>query len=506
MFRECLLVSVYLKCFKSSCRIHFSDVTALQKKFVTLSNLDASKIRIGGSAEDSQSKLPTKGFVRRKVLMKNDDISALKSPSAGQQGSEAIIIKATKSVGLKSGKQPTVIPLTKEQIDAVLRSLKVPVPVNKGQLNDAATQVSSVEEQAQQEADVLSEEKPSAEMQVVNEQTPVVTVNTPEKGIKRPIGVTDSIPPEKRVKLDFPSPCSEDDGSPYSGNQENPVIRFRKKVVDTVKPSPQRALHLAPEFVNPSEKNMAPSGDAATVEPGLTECTEEEKYKPSSKKIEIIINESASESNNSLLNVSSLTSKSTPVSVTNSPASVVSTPANRTVVQLANQPATILQLPFVNIQGHGQKIGQPMTVPLAMSQNVQIVQGGQQVVQLPVTFSPPSTSNSTGTSPRVYTYSLPSNQSNITVTNLQLIPQSTIKGTSGVTTIVRPVPTKATASPNPGSQIVPPQVLTNSPLTYVSKAPGGFIPISGSTVPKIILASKPSIESSTSGSVAVDNL
>jgi hypothetical protein len=478
-------------------------VSALQKKFVTLSHLDASKIRIGGSGDDSQSKLPTKGFVRRKVLMKSDEVNALKSPSAGQQGSEAIIIKATKSVGVKSGKQPTVIPLTKEQIDAVLRSLKVPVPVSKGQLNDAATQVSSVEEQVQSETEVLSEEISSEEMQVVNEQTPILTVNTPEKGIKRPIGVADSIPPEKRVKLDFPSPCSEDDGSPYSGNQENPLIRFRKKVVDTVKPSPQRALHLTPEFVNPSEKNMAPRGDASNLDHDQLECTGEDRQKPVSKKIEIIINESAMESN-SLLNVSN--SNPNHISVTNSPVSVVSSPASRTVVQLSNQPTTLLQLPFVSIQGQGhQKIGQPMTVPLAMSQNVQIVQGGQQVVQLPVTFSPSSTANNTGTSPRVYTYSLPSNQSNITVTNLQLIPQTTIKGTSGVTTIVRPVPTKATASLNPGSQIVPPQVLTSSPLTYVSKAPGGFIPISGSSVPKIILSAKPSLESSTSGSVAVDS-
>ncbi|XP_045197671.2 transcription factor E2F8-like isoform X2 [Mercenaria mercenaria] len=476
------------------------DISVQKKQFVTLSQLDASQIRIGGGGDDSQSKLPTKGFVRRKVLMKSDELSALKSPSAGQ-GTEAIIIKATKPAGTKGGKQPTVIPLTKEQIDAVLRSLKVPVPVSKGQLTDSPSQSSADEEQVIKQ-EVSVEEKSAAEMQVLNEQTPVITVNTPEKGIKRPAGVGDTIPIEKRVKLDFPSPCSEDDGSPSSGNQENPVLRFRKKVIDTVKPSPQRALHLAPEFVNPSEKNMAPSGDASNSEQSQTESIEEEKQKPVSKKIEIIINESAMQTN-SLLNISSL--KSNQNSVTNSPVSVVSSPANRTVVQLSNQPTTILQLPFVNIQGQSQqKLGQPMTVPVAMSQNVHIVQGGQQVVQLPVTFSS-QTPNSSGSSPRVYTYSLPSNQSNITVTNLQLIPQTSVQGTKGVTTIVRPVATKATASPNPGSQIVPPQIVTNSPLTYVSKAPGGFIPISSSSVPKIILSSNPTVVPSTSGSVAVDS-
>lgn len=460
--------------------------------------MESGVVRIGGA--DSQPKLPTKGFVRRsKVLMKNDEQGDMKSPPAGQ-GTEAVIIKATKQQGSKGGKQPTVIPLTKEQIDAVLRSLKVPVPVGGGQLTDATTQSSPVEEQVIEESEISVEISPAAEMQVLNEKTPVVTINTPEKGMKRPAITADSIAPEKRIKLDFPSPCSEDDSSPYSINQENHVLRFRKKGTDNVKPSPQRALHLAPEFAN-HEKNMAPSGDASNTVRNQSDTVEEEK-KPVGKKIEIIINESTVQSH-SLLSLTN--SKSNQNSVTNSPVKCSTSSSNHTVVQLSNQPATFLQLPIVNIQGQGQqKVGQPVTVPVAMSQNLQIVQGGQQVVQLPVAFNTSATPSTSSTSPRVYTYSLPSNQANITVTNLQLIPQTSVKGANSTnTTLVRPVATKATASPNAGSQIVAPQVVTQSPITYLSKTPGGFIPISSSA--KIIVSTNHASKQTTSGSVAVDS-
>lgn len=458
-------------------------------------------VRIGGA--DTQPKLPTKGFVRRsKVLMKNDEQGDMKSPPAGQ-GTEAVIIKATKQQGSKVGKQPTVIPLTKEQIDAVLRSLKVPVPVGGGQLTDATTQSSPVEEQVIEESEISVEVCPAAEMQVLNEKTPVVTVNTPEKGMKRPAITADSIAPDKRIKLDFPSPCSEDDGSPYSGNQENHVLRFRKKGTDIAKPSPQRALHLAPEFANPSEKIMAPSGDASNTARNQSDMVEEEK-KPVGKKIEIIINESTVQSH-SLLSLTNSNPKSNQNSVTNSPVKSSTSTSNHAVVQLSNQPATFLQLPVVNIQSQGQqKVGQPVTVPVAMSQNLQIVQGGQQVVQLPLTFNTSATPSTTSTSPRVYTYSIPSNQANITVTNLQLIPQTSVRGSNTTnTTLVRPVATKAIASPNAGSQIVAPKVVTKSPITYLSKTPGGFIPISSSA--KIIVSTNHASKQTTSGSVAVDS-
>lgn len=468
----------------------FSD--ASKKQFVTLSQLEAAHIRIAGGC-DVPSRLPTKGFWRKKVLMKNDEMG---SPPAGQ-GAEAILIKTTKPVSAKGGKQPTVIPLTKEQIDAVLRSLKVPVPVSKGQVVDATTQSSPVEEQDIQETVVSNEVEVSVEMQVLNEKTPVVTINTPEKGTKRPATVLDSIPLEKRVKLDFPSPCSGDENSPCSTNQDNPVLRFRKKVIDSSKPSPQRALHLAPEFANPSDKNMTPSGDATNCE--QLDSADEEK-KPVTKKIEIIINECAVQSN-SLLNVTSPNNKCSQKSVviaSNTPVSAVSSPSARTVVQLTNQPATILQLPFVNYQGQGQqKLSRPIAIPVSMPgtfpHNIQILHDGQQMIQLPVMLNQNNSE-------------LPSNRSNITVTNLQLIPQSAMKGANpAVTTLVRPVATKATASPNAGSQILAPQVITQSPITYLSKTPGRFIPISSAAVSKL-LSSNHSSDNTTSGSIAVDSL
>lgn len=447
--------------------------------------------------ESIAPKLPTKGFVRKsKVLMKNTDQAATLSPQA--MNTEAIIIKTGKPIGVKgNNKQPRVIPLTKEQIDAVLRSLKVPVPVS-----------SSTGEQAdnsEQGETVVSVETPNAEMQVINENTPVVTVNTPEMSNKRPAAAGDLIPLEKRIKLDFQSPCS-DESSPQTVSVENPVSRFRKKVPESGKPSPQRALHLTPEFNNPSEKIMVPSGDASSM--SENDLSDDDK-KAIGKKIEIIISESTGQTQSLL----STKVKSEALSVAHTEIVAVSKVAaggtsissalsksNHTVVTLTNQLPTVLQLPLVNIQGQEQKIGQPMTLP------IQVLADGQQVIQLPFTFSPPSTPNSSASSPRVYTYTLPNTQTSVPLSNIQVIPQSSVKASpSVVTTIVRPVATKAVASPKAGSQIVPPQLATKCPINSISKSVGGFVPISSSTVQRVLVAPNPTSVLPTSGSVAVDS-
>ncbi|KAL4233013.1 Transcription factor e2f8 [Mactra antiquata] len=452
------------------------------------------------SADELLGKLPTKGFVKRKVLMKRDDAGRLKQ---NNQNAEAIIIKAAKPIG--KAKHSTVIPLTKEQIDAVLRSLKVPVPVGKGTEVVENTVVST----NIGDSENCCNGKDTAEMQVVNENTPVITVNTPEKASKRPVGGTDVIPPEKRVRLDFQSPCSEDDRSPVLVNHSNIVSRFKKTVSDAVRPSPQRALHLAPEFAQPVGK-MTPEGDAATTDNGLNETNEE--VKPN--RIEIIFNENMSQSKN-VVSASTIS----PKSVNNS---VVVTQANaqfgtllnhqgQNIVQLVSHASTptILHLPIVNFQGQGQqKIGQPQALPVTVQPNVQIVQAGQQLVQLPITMNPNSSPGNGSNSPRVITYTIPNAQSNISVANIQLVPQSNATTGSPVNSLIRPIATKVTASPGAGSQIVASQFLDKSSLTYVNnlgKTQGGFIPIANANGPKIIVTSNPTTEVRSAGSVAVDS-
>ena len=70
------------------------------------------------------------------------------------------------------------------------------------------------------------------------------------------------------------------------------------------------------------------------------------------------------------------------------------------------------------------------------------------------------------------------------------MPNTSPRAPNNVTTLIRPVATKAMASPKAGSQIVAPQILSRSPV-YISKSPGGFIPITNSsvTMPKVLVAS-----------------
>ena len=418
------------------------------------------------SSDDTTTKLPTRGFVRKKFTAKSDEQENLASKS------DAVIIQ-TKS-GNNNLKHPTVIPLTKEQIDAVLRSLKVPIPVSKGQGIDATTQSSPVEDQIDiviEQDDLVSFVKAESEEEVTvmrefNEKTPIITINTPEKIVnKRPALNLDTIPLEKRIKLDFDS--TSDEQSPTSC--ETTLTRFRKKVSE-VRPSPQRALHLAPEFVNPIN-SMVPSGDASREL--------EEKTQP--KKIEIIINESGVQT--SLLKTKAIHSPKQIAHVLQMPnqsqSMFVQSPGslaqkgNPHVLHMSGPSNSLLQLPVVNVD--------------RTQTNVQIIQGGH-IIQMPNVVS--SAGTSTAGTTRVYTINPQTSQTTLAFTNVQLVPNTSPRAPNNVTTLIRPVATKAMASPKAGSQIVAPQILSRSPV-YISKSPGGFIPITNSsvTMPKVLVSS-----------------
>ena len=404
-----------------------------------------------GTDTSTENGMPTKGFVRKKVHTKalnNPDFNTMKG-SAKLQGAEAIIIKSShKASG--SGKQPTVIPLTKEQIDAVLRSLKVPVPVSKDNVVDATTQSSPVEEVVVETGNLLQ----AVDMKEINEKTPVVTINTSEFcGSKRSASPNETIPLEKRVKLEFSSPVSFP-AETSSGLSEILLSRFKRKTSDA-KPSPQRALHLTPEFVNPSPKmTMAPSGDAPKqLSPVFSQMENLDSSK--AKKIEIIINESSSTGQPTMLKTLTISNPATK-------------PQSNTV-QLSNT-SNIVHLPVITLPGPSQsKIAQPVHLP------VQYVQDSKgQILQI--------TGNS-GLSPinpgqgQFITCTLPTTQNGVNVTNVHLVKSQAVKNTQPATTLYRPVPTKATLSPNLSSQIVPPQQPKSSTTTLLNKTPGGFIPV-----------------------------
>lgn len=139
---------------------------------------------------------PTKSTVL-KTDAASSTTSKPKDPKAMEQ---TIVIKA---------KQNSSLPLTKDQINAVLKSLKVPVPIKK-------------------------------EGEIKEIQSPVKSENAPEAGVfqavKRAIVIQNGEPEVKRFRLEYPSPpTDEDEGK-------------TKKISNDIKGKtpPQRAL--MPEF------------------------------------------------------------------------------------------------------------------------------------------------------------------------------------------------------------------------------------------------------------------
>ena len=400
---------------------------------------------------ENTNKLPTKGFVRKKSQQK----IIISEPQVGtvargaKVSSEAIIIKTSGSKPTpSSGKQPTVIPLTKDQIDAVLRSLKVPVPLKQ----PPQEYYEEVTEEGVTKIQV-------ADMKEANEKTPVV--NSDSSANLKCSDPDNKIPAEKRVRLDFPSPASGDDSSPSLSQEKVTVMRLKRKG-DEVKPSPQRALHLTPGFnASPSKRiriEVTPAGDATAQD-------------------RIIINKPAFQTVRSTI-------KSAP-SVTN----VTQSPGSKTVaVQLSNQPATVFHVPVVNIQST-QQLTQPVT---AVSHQVVHTNGNLcSNTVVPCTFSPPLTPNNTPASPRLFSFPMTHQPSSgISLTNVHVVQATNAKvqSSGSVTQLIRPIATKPTLSPNPGSQIVPPQLLTPTSI-FATKAQGGFVPITNSVsnVSKVII-------------------
>lgn len=300
--------------------------------------------------------------------------------------SETIIIKT----GIPASKNPTMIPLTKDQIDAVLKSLKVPIPV-KGDKSSC--------EDSDDSMDVNSSNKRSTAA-----------------------AESDSENAPKRIKVDFPSPPSEDDG-------EQKVLVEGSK---TPKSLPFSGTSDSEKSSNDSELAVP------LTEPG--------------------------ESNDSvtLSSVAQTVGK-----VLNSQSSI-----QRIAVQLPNQSPTILQFPVVSV-------GSTADSARVTSSHVQILQGmpvsttgrnGQPFnFMVPLTFSPPLTPDASQASQSLFSFPTTTNQTSTVVTQIQTAADGTqtkkaITIPKFVTPTDRPVTTQFYRS-TPGG-LVP---LTSTNVIQISK-------------------------------------
>ncbi|XP_061195903.1 transcription factor E2F8-like isoform X2 [Saccostrea echinata] len=152
-----------------------SRMTSSQEEPSTIRKSVGKRIIVKQKGTEFQIIHPTKTT----VLKTDAATSTVPKPSGGvskdTKAMETIVIKA---------KQSSSLPLTPDQINAVLKSLKVPVPIKK-------------------------------EGEVKEIQSPVKSENTPEAGafqaVKRAYVLQNGEPEVKRFRLEYPSPPTDED-------------------------------------------------------------------------------------------------------------------------------------------------------------------------------------------------------------------------------------------------------------------------------------------------------
>eukprot|EP00105_Crassostrea_gigas_P018108 XP_011436117.1 PREDICTED: transcription factor E2F8 isoform X2 [Crassostrea gigas] len=114
------------------------------------------------------------------AVLKSDAATSAEANSSGVAAKDG---KTTETIVIKA-KQNSSLPLTKDQINAVLKSLKVPVPIKK-------------------------------EAEIKEIQSPVKSENAPEAGVfqavKRAYVIQNGEPEVKRFRLEYPSPPTDED-------------------------------------------------------------------------------------------------------------------------------------------------------------------------------------------------------------------------------------------------------------------------------------------------------
>ncbi|OWF51979.1 transcription factor E2F7-like isoform X2 [Mizuhopecten yessoensis] len=157
-------------------------------------------------------KLPVQPVTTKMVSIAMPKESSKDMPN--QPVAETIVVKTSQI----NQKQATLIPLTKDQIDAVLKSLKVPVPINKnlkkpGEFQEIVDSSNS--------ATVL--EKPKTI--VCSMETIVCSLDSANNN-KRPHSGSPDMDPSKRIRIEYSTPPSDNDSTcDISSESTSPVVQ-----------------------------------------------------------------------------------------------------------------------------------------------------------------------------------------------------------------------------------------------------------------------------------------
>lgn len=180
---------------------------------------------------------PKRKSTSNKIVLQHKNGNLVCEELGNTRKTETIIIKT----GIPACKNPTMIPLTKDQIDAVLKSLKVPIPLkgDKSSCEDSDDSTSN----------------------------------------KRSAIENDSESAPKKFKVEFPSPPSDDDG-------EHKILSEGNKT--------PKALHKTPEFSGNSESDKCSNDIELAVPLSETEDTSESNTQLSSSMVGKVLKSSQS--------------------------------------------------------------------------------------------------------------------------------------------------------------------------------------------------------------------
>ena len=175
---------------------------------------------------------------------------------------DTLVVKSKASgSNTANSKQPTMIPLTKKQIDAVLKSLQNPVSAKKDNLVDAATQ-SSPEVLKPRLFNPVDEGRPASPectLAAANETTPQPTVLDEVREMKRfnRCYTEQCTLPEKKIRVDIPTPPSSSEresseesfaATPDSEVMQTNSVNGNRQKSNGIKGL--RVLHFTPEVSN----------------------------------------------------------------------------------------------------------------------------------------------------------------------------------------------------------------------------------------------------------------
>lgn len=191
----CYIFNIYIGVFLNGITLNKPDFTDVEEPVPETKRCNTDPKRDGNNFNltSASHNLP--------VTFANPRTSKMMAQPKLVSRTDTLIIKAKSFSGSETNKPPTILPLTSDQIQGILRSIKHPVK-NK---QDAATQSSP----EALKGDWSRAEQVGGDMAVKNEHTPVTNIVNGSSNRKRCfIEVEVSGSGEKRIRLDLNTPPS----------------------------------------------------------------------------------------------------------------------------------------------------------------------------------------------------------------------------------------------------------------------------------------------------------